>query len=106
LLEKLKRKQEIQMKELSTNDWMLVSKFLQRKLIQVLSFIASAADMTNGWILCHGAPSSNEKMLEIAIDRTAGPGLQFWLSTILQSLKDSALVWISPLMLMLEPLTP
>jgi hypothetical protein len=29
------------------------------------------ADMTNGWILCHGALSSNEKMLEeIAIDST------------------------------------
>jgi hypothetical protein len=36
----------------------------------VLSSIVTAADITNGWILCHGAPSSNEKMLEIAIERT------------------------------------
>jgi hypothetical protein len=69
-LEKLKQKQEIQRKKLSTNDWMFVNKYLQRKLIQVLSSIVSAADLTNGWILCHGSPSSNEKMLEIAIERT------------------------------------
>jgi hypothetical protein len=69
-LEKLKKNQEIKLKELSTDDWMFVNKYLQRKTIQVLSSIVSAADMTNGWFLCHGPPSSNEKMLEIAIDST------------------------------------
>jgi hypothetical protein len=69
-LERLKKKQEIKRKELSTDDWMFVNKYLQRKTIQVLSSIASAADMTKGWFLCHGPPSSNEKMLEIAIDST------------------------------------
>jgi hypothetical protein len=69
-LEKLKQKQEIQRKELSTDDWMFINKYLQRKTIQVLSSVASTADMTNGWIMCHGPPSSNEKMLEIAIDST------------------------------------
>jgi hypothetical protein len=57
-------------KRLSPNDWLFVSKYLRRKLIQALSSIVTAADLTNGWILCHGAPSSNEKMLEVAIDRT------------------------------------
>jgi hypothetical protein len=69
-LEKLKSKQEIKQKDLSTDDWMFINKYLQRKTIQVLSSIASTADMTNGWIMCHGPPSSNEKMLEIGIDRT------------------------------------
>jgi hypothetical protein len=49
---------------------MFVNKYLQRKTIQVLSSIASAADMTYGWFMCHGPPSSNEKMLEIAIKST------------------------------------
>jgi hypothetical protein len=69
-LESLKQVQEIQRKDLSDDDWMFINNYLQRKTIHVLSSMVSAADMTNGWILCHGAPSSNEKMLEIAIERT------------------------------------
>jgi hypothetical protein len=69
-LEALKQKQNINGQELSTGDWMFVNKYLQRKTIQVLSSIVSAADITNGWFLCHGPPSSNDKMLEIAIDST------------------------------------
>jgi hypothetical protein len=69
-LQKLKQKQTLKLNELSTDDWMFANKYLQRKAIQVLSSIVSAADMTQGWFLCHGPPSSNEKMLEIAIDST------------------------------------
>jgi hypothetical protein len=70
-LESLKQMQEIKgKKDLSDDDWTFINKYLQRKTIHALSSMVSAADMTNGWILCHGAPSSNEKMLEIAIERT------------------------------------
>jgi hypothetical protein len=69
-LEELKQKQTLKWKKLSTDDWMFANKYLERKTIQALSSIVSAADMTKGWFLCHGPPSSNEKMLEIAIDST------------------------------------
>jgi hypothetical protein len=53
-----------------TPDWSWVNKYLHRKTIGVLKAIVSAADMVDGWFLCHGAPSSNEKMLEVAMDLT------------------------------------
>jgi hypothetical protein len=49
-------------------DWKWINKYLQRKTIHALSSVVSAADMTGGLILCHGAASSNEKMLETAME--------------------------------------
>jgi hypothetical protein len=52
------------------NDWVWVNRYLQRKIIHTLSSIVSACDMTNGWIICQGPPSVNEKMLEAAMAMT------------------------------------
>lgn len=49
-------------------DW--INRYVQRKLSHALGSIVSAADMLNGWILCHGTPSLNERLLEAAIDTT------------------------------------
>lgn len=42
--------------------------YLHQKLDKCLSSIVSAADMTNGWILCRGSPTTNEKLLETAME--------------------------------------
>jgi len=42
--------------DFSNEDWKWINRYLLRKTIYALSSIASAADMTNGWILCHGPP--------------------------------------------------
>jgi hypothetical protein len=52
------------------SDWLWINRYLQRRIIHSLSSIISACEMTNGWILCHGAPSANEKMLEAAMEMT------------------------------------
>ena len=51
-------------------DWTWINRYLHRKTLCVLKSIASASDMVNGWFLCRGPPSSNEKMLEVAMDIT------------------------------------
>ena len=44
--------------------------YLHQKLEKSLSAVVSAADMTGGWILCRGPPTTNEKLLEVAIETT------------------------------------
>jgi len=54
----------------SGNEWRWINRYLERCCIQALSSVVAAADMTNGWIFCHGSPGSNEKLLEGAMDIT------------------------------------
>lgn len=66
----MKLKQELSQSHVVQEDWNFINKYVERKVSQALLSVVSAADMQNGWILCHGSPGSNEKLVEKAIEAT------------------------------------
>ena len=59
----------VKQRMLNHYEWVEFSNtYLSQKLDKCLSSIVSAADMTNGWILCRGPPSTNEKLFETAME--------------------------------------
>jgi len=56
--------------EISRNDWDWINRYLRRKTLHAVSSIVSAADISKGWVLCHGPPTSNEKIIESAMEIT------------------------------------
>ena len=53
--------------ELGEDDYNFVNKYLERKTLHALSSIVFAADMKDGWFVCHGPPSSNETRVSTAM---------------------------------------
>lgn len=50
--------------------WGWVNSYLERKTLQALTSVASAAEMSNGWFHAHGPPGVNEKLLETAMEQS------------------------------------
>lgn len=48
----------------------LLDEYVRVKTVQSLRAIVTAADMTTGWILCTGRPTTNEKLIEAAIEES------------------------------------